>query len=380
MTGSAWRLPSRSLPRRASTRVTPPTPSSTSSASSTASPTTSSVLQRGLRRPARCGPSASRRRRARRPSLAPRASCDRGIRRLVPGEAHRCARGQQRQRLREPETRHPLRRRLAIVPGRSGRGGRRRHRRRVPFLTRPLRRFGQLLILLMAIGGCTWAPLPDGAFAAVVLGGASAPPSTWASARPVDVRRARRSPPRSRSSACTARDVELAPDQTMGETLMLAQDDDGPLHVRVLGRDEADAQYMAKVWRFLLYKDGGPRLYMTRLEDIEHEAYTLLLAARAAPCPRGRRHRHRGTRRGAPRRSTADRHAPRRCRCGRRDRRGARRGLATDRPHACGKRDARRVERQAHPAHGRDRHGRRLLRLVDGRPPSTEPRTSPSSS
>ena len=66
-----------------------------------------------------------------------------------------------------------------------------------------------------------------------------------------------------------------------GSTLMLAEDDDGPLHVRVLGRDEADAQFMAKLWRFLLYKDGGPRLYMTRLEDVEHEAYTLLLAARS---------------------------------------------------------------------------------------------------
>ena len=40
---------------------------------------------------------------------------------------------------------------------------------------------------------------------------------------------------------------------------MLAEDDDGPLHVRVLGRDEADAQFLAKFWRFLLYKDGGPR-------------------------------------------------------------------------------------------------------------------------
>ena len=122
-----------------------------------------------------------------------------------------------------------------------------------------------------------------------------------------------------------AHDVELAPDQTTGETLMLADDDVGPLHVRVLGRDEADAQYMAKVWRFFLYKDGGPRLYMTRLEDIEHEAYTMLLAARAgANVPEVVATGTAGP--GAAllvdRRPTA--HAPRRCRCGRRDRRGAR--------------------------------------------------------
>ena len=67
---------------------------------------------------------------------------------------------------------------------------------------------------------------------------------------------------------------------------MVAEDDDGPLRLRVLGRDEADAQLLAKFWRFLFYKDGGPTFHLTRLEDVEHEAYTLLLADRAqVPVP-----------------------------------------------------------------------------------------------
>ena len=86
---------------------------------------------------------------------------------------------------------------------------------------------------------------------------------------------------------------------------MLAEDDDGPLHVRVLGRDEADAQFMAKLWRFLLYKDGGPTLHLTRLEDVEHEAYTLLLADAPASASPPSSSRERPGR--APRSSWSDR-------------------------------------------------------------------------
>jgi undecaprenyl-diphosphatase len=151
-----------------------------------------------------------------------------------------------------------------------------------PFLTRPSRRFGRLLILLMAVGSLYLGlALPDAAFAAVVLG--------WGVGAAVHLVFGSPGgrPTRAQVGAAleelgvSAHDVELARLQPRGSTLMLAADDDGPLHVRVLGRDESDAQFMAKLWRFLLYKDGGPRVYMTRLEDVEHEAYTLLLAARS---------------------------------------------------------------------------------------------------
>ena len=78
-----------------------------------------------------------------------------------------------------------------------------------------------------------------------------------------------------------AHDVELSMPRRGGGTYMHAEDDDGRMLVRVLGRDEADAQFLAKFWRFLFYKDGGPTFHLTRLEDVEHEAYTLLLADRA---------------------------------------------------------------------------------------------------
>ena len=49
----------------------------------------------------------------------------------------------------------------------------------------------------------------------------------------------------------------------------------------MLGRDEADAQLMSKFWRSIAYKDGGPAFHTTRLEDVEAQAYALLLAERS---------------------------------------------------------------------------------------------------
>lgn len=75
-----------------------------------------------------------------------------------------------------------------------------------------------------------------------------------------------------------ASDVCLAKVQPEGYTSMLADDEHGALSVKVIGRDEADAQLVAKVWRFVAYKDSGPTLFLSRLQQVEHEAYAMLLA------------------------------------------------------------------------------------------------------
>jgi glycosyltransferase 2 family protein len=151
-----------------------------------------------------------------------------------------------------------------------------------PYLTRPVRRLGQLLVLLIAIASLyLGTTLPDGALAAVALG--------WAVAALVHL--AFGSPggrPTTAQVAATlaelgvpADDVHLLPTQPSTGTVMSARDAHGELLVRVLGRDEADAQLMSKFWRSLAYKDGGPTLHKTRLEDVESQAYALLLAERA---------------------------------------------------------------------------------------------------
>jgi glycosyltransferase 2 family protein len=53
-----------------------------------------------------------------------------------------------------------------------------------------------------------------------------------------------------------------------------------PLRVSVYGRDAADARLLTKAGRFLFYRDSGPTLSFTRLQQVEHEAYLTLLASR----------------------------------------------------------------------------------------------------
>ena len=49
--------------------------------------------------------------------------------------------------------------------------------------------------------------------------------------------------------------------------------------VEVYGRDAADAKLLTKAGRFLLYRDSGPSLIITRLQQVEHEAYLTMRAA-----------------------------------------------------------------------------------------------------
>ena len=50
------------------------------------------------------------------------------------------------------------------------------------------------------------------------------------------------------------------------------------LDVAVYGRDAAQAKLLTKVGRFLLYRDSGPSLTLTRLQQVEHEAFVMLRA------------------------------------------------------------------------------------------------------
>ena len=51
--------------------------------------------------------------------------------------------------------------------------------------------------------------------------------------------------------------------------------------IAVYGRDAADARLLTKAGRFLLYRDSGPSLTLTRLQQVEHEAYLTLRAGQA---------------------------------------------------------------------------------------------------
>jgi undecaprenyl-diphosphatase len=148
-----------------------------------------------------------------------------------------------------------------------------------PYVTRPTRRVGTLLVI-----GCALAPMylgnayPNDVFAGLVLGWAVAAAVHLAfgspGGRPTS-EQVRRSVA---ELGIDAADVRLASRQLTGSTLMTAEDRHGPVRIKVIGRDEADAQFLAKFWRFIVYRDSGPALAWTRLQQVEHEAFLMLLA------------------------------------------------------------------------------------------------------
>ena len=64
-------------------------------------------------------------------------------------------------------------------------------------------------------------------------------------------------------------------------TEMRGTDSPGRIGIAVYGRDAADARLLTKAGRFLLYRDSGPSLTVTRLQQVEHEAYLTMRAGQA---------------------------------------------------------------------------------------------------
>lgn len=66
-----------------------------------------------------------------------------------------------------------------------------------------------------------------------------------------------------------------------GVAMVRAADRSGrSFRVKVVGRDAWDGQFVAGLWRFLVYRDQTPSLALTRAQQVEHEALLMLLAER----------------------------------------------------------------------------------------------------
>jgi uncharacterized membrane protein YbhN (UPF0104 family) len=83
-----------------------------------------------------------------------------------------------------------------------------------------------------------------------------------------------------------SRDVRPVTRQVWGvarfeATELCRADTPGRLGIAVYGRDAADARLLTKAGRFLLYRDSGPSLTITRLQQVEHEAYITMRAGLA---------------------------------------------------------------------------------------------------
>jgi uncharacterized membrane protein YbhN (UPF0104 family)/membrane-associated phospholipid phosphatase/predicted Ser/Thr protein kinase len=150
-----------------------------------------------------------------------------------------------------------------------------------PYVTRPARAFGWTLVALLGVSALyLGTAYPNDLFAGVVLG--------WTVACAVHLvfgsPGIRPTIPQITDALAhlgiRATDVRFAPSPVASSTLVLARDADGPLRIRMISRDDAHTLLLEKLWYSLIYKRSG-RYALTRLQQVEHEAYLMLAAAQA---------------------------------------------------------------------------------------------------
>jgi glycosyltransferase 2 family protein len=151
-----------------------------------------------------------------------------------------------------------------------------------PHLSRPFRHLGRWLIVLGAFSGMVLGvTTPSGATAAVLVGliASSIVHLVFGSTagRPGigDVRGALS------ELGIPVADLEPAERQTAGVYVLHGTTTGGAaIDIKVYGRDAWDTQLLARLWRAMWYRELGPAMTLTRLQQAEHEAFVTLLAAR----------------------------------------------------------------------------------------------------
>ena len=156
-----------------------------------------------------------------------------------------------------------------------------------PQLSRPFRRLGRWLVSAAALSALLLGvTTPSGAILGLLVaaGAAAATRLVFGSAdgRPSlgDVRRSLR------QLGIDTDEGAPASRQTSGVFVARVRRDQEWLQVKVYGRDAYDTQFVAKVWRALWYRHPDTSFGITRLQQVEHEAFVLLYAAsRGVPVP-----------------------------------------------------------------------------------------------
>jgi uncharacterized membrane protein YbhN (UPF0104 family) len=153
----------------------------------------------------------------------------------------------------------------------------------MPYLSRPVQRLVELVIGLGAVATVVVGDgLPVNVAASVALGWGTVALLHLVFGSPLGL-------PSGEELAVVLEDLglsieTLAPSQRQiwGVARYVGTDQSGdPLAVSLYGRDAADAQLLSKIGRFFFYRDSGPTLSFSRIQQVEHEAYMTLLAERA---------------------------------------------------------------------------------------------------
>ena len=158
----------------------------------------------------------------------------------------------------------------------------------LPYLARSLQRLIELFVALVALAAAVGGHgLPVNVLGSLAIGWGAAVLVRLIFGSPLGLPSAEDVRQLLGELGIGARNVQALPRQVWGVAKYQATETRQPgspgqlIAISVYGRDAADAKLLTKTGRFLLYRDSGPGLTVTRLQQVEHEAYLTMRAAQA---------------------------------------------------------------------------------------------------
>jgi uncharacterized membrane protein YbhN (UPF0104 family) len=151
-----------------------------------------------------------------------------------------------------------------------------------PHLSRPFRHFGRWIIALQLVGSLfLGATTATGGVAAIAIGMLAAALVHLVVGSPGGRPTTSRIRLALEGLGVIVDDLSPASMHPQGTLQFDGTDREGPLSVKVYGRDAWDGQMLANAWRLAWYRDTQPTVRLSRLELVEHEGFVTLLAERA---------------------------------------------------------------------------------------------------
>ena len=151
-----------------------------------------------------------------------------------------------------------------------------------PHLTRPMRRVGWVVILLVVLSGLGIGfGLPSSAIGAVAIGIAAASSVLLIFGSPRGYPDLASIEDALTGLGVSVSNVRLDDDQSWGVRRLIGDSEThGRVEIKAYGRDATDSQLFARTWRYLWYRDTEPSLMLTRMQSVEHEALVTMMAER----------------------------------------------------------------------------------------------------
>ncbi len=151
----------------------------------------------------------------------------------------------------------------------------------IPYLSRWLQLSSKCALVLASLaGGVHGAGMPVAILASLAIGWGSTAAIRLIFGSPVGLPSVAEVLALLEELDITATAITPYPRQEWGVGRFTGRVGADPLDVSIYGRDASDAQLLAKTFRFLLYRDSGPTLSLTRRQQVEHVALLTMTAQR----------------------------------------------------------------------------------------------------